>query len=85
MPGKRGYNEHPTQMEKMHCLAFVISAMVISAMDPDMVKKFKDIRNEARERGGCHFDSLKDLYLEFFCRASTDCHPDKNRSPLQID
>ena len=53
-------------MEKMHCLAFVISAMVISAMDPDMVKKFKDIRNEARERGGCHFDSLKDLYLKFF-------------------
>jgi len=51
VPGKRGYNEHPTQMEKMHCLAFVISAMVISAMDPDMVKKFKDIRNEARERG----------------------------------
>ena len=72
-------------MEKMHCLAFVISAMVISAMDPDMVKKFKDIRDEARERGGCHFDSLKDLYLEFFYRASTDCHPDKNRSPLQID
>ena len=42
---------HPTDSDRMHCVAFVISAMAVSAMDPDIVKKFKDIRNEARERG----------------------------------
>ena len=51
VPGNRGYNEHPTLADKIHCLAFVISADAVSAMDPVMVEKFKDIRKEARERG----------------------------------
>ena len=51
VPGKRGYNVRPTESERMHCIAFVISAMGVSAMDPDIVKKFKDIRKEARDRG----------------------------------
>ena len=55
VPGKRGYNVRPTESERMHCIAFVISAMGVSAMDPDIVKKFKDIRKEARDRGAAFF------------------------------
>ena len=46
---------HPTDSDRMHCVVFVISAMNVTAMHPDMVKKFKDIRNEARERGADFF------------------------------
>ena len=64
VPGKRGYNVHPTDSDRMHCVVFVISAMNVTAMHPDMVKKFKDIRNEIRGRGTeIVFDSITALSL----------------------
>ena len=62
--GKRGYKDHPTESDRMHCVAFVISAMNVTTMHPDMVKKFKDIRNEIRGRGTeIVFDSITALSL----------------------
>ena len=53
---------HPTDSDRMHCVVFVISAMNVTAMHPDMVKKFKDIRNEARERGADFFRNDNDSF-----------------------
>ena len=65
---------HPTDSDRMHCVVFVISAMNVTAMHPDMVKKFKDIRNEARERGADF--SVMTMTLLMFVRTSSHYHPD---------
>ena len=50
VPGKEGYNEHPTEEERIHCLAFVLNANNVSYMDEDLIKKMKAIRAEAKFR-----------------------------------
>ena len=50
MPGKPGYREHPTEDDRIHCVAFVINASIVSMMDEDLVKKMKAIRAEAKGR-----------------------------------
>ena len=50
VPGKPGYNEHPTEEDRIHCLAFVLNASSVSLMDEDLIKKMKQIRAEAKGR-----------------------------------
>ena len=50
VPGSSGYNPRPTEADRMHCVAFVISADTLSAMDETIEDKFKDVLKEARPR-----------------------------------
>ena len=73
----------PKDSDRMHCVAFVISAMGVSAMDADIVKKFKDIRKEARERGKdlsafSKAPSPPFIVYVIHYRTSSHCHPDKS-------
>ena len=45
-----GYNESPTDNDRIHCVCFVISASAVSVMDGAVVDKFRAIREEAKRR-----------------------------------
>jgi hypothetical protein len=45
-----GYNENPTEDDKIHCVAFVVSATTFSQMDDSVIKKITKIREEAQGR-----------------------------------
>ena len=49
-PGDMGYNESPTDNDRIHCVCFVISASAVSVMDDAVLDKFKAIREEAKRR-----------------------------------
>ena len=53
MPGSPGYNENPTESDKIHCLIILMNAFKFAAMDPDVEKKIQDIRAEADARRKC--------------------------------
>ena len=53
--GSPGYNSSPTETDRMHCVAFVINAATLSAMDPSIEEKFKGVLKEARARGKTTF------------------------------
>jgi len=48
--GMNGYNENPTDDDRIHCVAFVVSAVTVSIIDPLIIAKIKGIRNEANRR-----------------------------------
>ena len=50
VPGTPGYRSRPTEADRMHCVAFVISARAVSVMDPSIVDKFKAVLAQARAR-----------------------------------
>ena len=50
MPGSSGYNEHPTENEKIHCLIILMDALTVTGMDKEVEKKIKAIREEANTR-----------------------------------
>ena len=75
VPGSRGYNPRPTEVERMHCVAFVISALSVSAMNPSIEDKFKAVLREARARRKA---SLFLAFSIFLCRPPFSCHPDKD-------
>ena len=75
VPGSRGYNPRPTEVERMHCVAFVISTLSVSAMNPSIEEKFKAVLREARARCKAHLILASSKYL---CRPSSSCHPDKD-------
>jgi hypothetical protein len=50
VPGKPGYIEHPTEEDRIHCLAFVLNASKLSYMDEDLIKKMRAIKAEAKGR-----------------------------------
>ena len=50
VPGTPGYRSRPTEADRMHCVAFVISAKAVSLMDPSIVDKFKAVLAQARAR-----------------------------------
>jgi len=45
-----GYNKSPTENDRIHCVAFVVSAATVSAMDTLLIAKIKGIRKEANRR-----------------------------------
>merc|ERR1712004_148886 len=49
-PGDLGYNESPTDNDRIHCVCFVISASAVSVMDDAVLDKFTAIREEANRR-----------------------------------
>merc|ERR1712012_1313924 len=49
-PGDMGYNESPTDNDRIHCVCFVISASAVSVMDDEVLDKFNAIREEAKRR-----------------------------------
>ena len=49
-PGDMGYNESPTDNDRIHCVCFVISASTVSVMDDEVLDKFKAIHEEANRR-----------------------------------
>ena len=49
-----GYNAHPDDDDRIHCVAFVVNAATVSAMDDGIIKKIKDIRKEANGRSKFH-------------------------------
>jgi len=49
-PNMEGYNPHPEDDDRIHCVAFVVNAVTVSLMDDDIIKKIKDIRKEANGR-----------------------------------
>ena len=50
VPGSEGYNNNPTDNDRMHCVVLVMSTMTVSTMDESVEKKIKDIREEADQR-----------------------------------
>ena len=82
VPGSPGYNPRPTEAERMHCVAFVISAISFSAMYPLMEEKLKAVLKEARARCKAHLILASSKYL---CRPSSSCHPDKYWQALLFD
>ena len=50
MPGNPGYNANPTEEDRIHCLAFVVNANTVSLMDPDLVKKMQEMKQEGKAR-----------------------------------
>jgi len=46
VPGAPGYNPRPTESDRMHCVAIVISAPVVSIMDPTMDDKLRARRQK---------------------------------------
>merc|ERR1719391_906049 len=48
VPGSPGYNPTPTEADRMHCVAFVISAETLSTMDPTVEENFLAVLKEAR-------------------------------------
>ena len=69
MPGKPGYNELPTEEDRIHCLAFVLNANTVSLMDGDLVKKIKAIRSEAKGR------SMDLSCVHIFITVNADLNP----------
>ena len=53
-PNMPGYNAHPDDDDRIHCVAFVVNAAMVSAMDDGIIKKIKDIRKEANGRSKFH-------------------------------
>ena len=51
--GDVGYNETPSDNDKMHCVALVIDAETVSGlpMAGDIKEKIEEIRDEAEKRG----------------------------------
>jgi len=45
-----GYNKNPTENDKIHCVAFVVNAKKFAFIDERIVKKIRDIREEANGR-----------------------------------
>ena len=50
-PGDFGYNPTPGFAGQIHCDAFVVDAQIMMMMDDTIVKKFKEIHEEANHRG----------------------------------
>merc|ERR1719392_545022 len=50
VPGSSGYNEHPTENERIHCLIILVDALTVTGMDKEVARKIKDIRSEANKR-----------------------------------
>ena len=61
VPGTPGYRSRPTEADRMHCVAFVISARAFSAMHQSVGEKFKDVLNEARARRKTY-----QIYITYF-------------------
>ena len=83
MPGKPGYNEHPTEEEKIHCLAFVLNASSVSLMDEDLIKKMKTIRAEAKGRSMDR--SIVLVLIIFQSRSEPNCDIAKRGHALSTD
>merc|ERR1712013_261580 len=49
-PNMPGYNAHPDDDDRIHCVAFVVNAVTVSSMNDGIIKKIKDIRREANGR-----------------------------------
>ena len=45
-----GYNEHPTEEDRIHCIAFVLNAYNFYYMDEDLIEKMKATKEEAKSR-----------------------------------
>ena len=68
VPGTPGYRSRPTEADRMHCVAFVISARAVSAMDPSIVDKFKAVLAQARAR---RKTVCLTSFINFFSKAFT--------------
>ena len=64
VPGSPGYNPRPTEADRMHCVAFVISADTLSAMDETIEEKFADVLKEARARRKTDIWYLKIVHIK---------------------
>ena len=83
MPGKPGYNEHPTEEDRIHCLAFVLNAHKVSYMEENLIKKMKAIRAEAKGRS---MDiSIVLVLIIFQSRSQPNCDIDKRGHALSTD